>query len=127
MSILDMIQFLCAKYNSDFIIYDKAMSFRAETAKAYEFPENVLSAEARIRYMYRDPIHHTPDDIPGYAHVMTIEEFTSHCESRGFINYDGFGRYVKDGKEYPVEVYPSHLFRDFGFDKRYTHVAWYNK
>ena len=70
----------------------------------------------------------TPEfnDIPEYAHVMTLKDFIENVESGGFIDYDGNGSYVRDGKESNITIYPSDIqygaIRD-DFDT----IAWYNR
>jgi hypothetical protein len=63
---------------------------------------------------------------------MTIEEFTEGCKCGGFIDYDGFGDWVIDGKL--VDSYsdpmgpalPSRIMED-DIPDGVTHVVWYNK
>ena len=51
----------------------------------------------------------TYSEIPSYGNVMGIDEFVSNCKSGGFINYDGFGSYIKDGKMSNIDVHPSDI------------------
>jgi hypothetical protein len=64
-------------------------------------------------------------EVPDYADVFTLSEFEASCLSFCFTDYDGSGNYAKDGKMYgPV------CCRDIAagqIDRRYTHVAWFNK
>ena len=39
--------------------------------------------------------------------VMNIKYFIKNCRCGGFVDYDGFGCYVKDGQESNIEIYPS--------------------
>ena len=65
-------------------------------------------------------------EIPDYADVMSIEEFKDSCLWGGFINSDGTGRYVKDGKESDIYIYPSDFKHNF-VREDFDSVAWYNK
>lgn len=63
-----------------------------------------------------------PDDEDD---VYTVEEFLSHCESGSFIDYDGFGYPVKDGKaDESLCIYPS---RRDEIPKDATHIVWFNR
>ncbi len=63
-------------------------------------------------------------DLKDYASLMSVEEFLEHCEYGGFIDYDGHGSAVKDGKAAPLCIKPSlrHLI-----PKDATHIEWYNR
>ncbi|KAB1068750.1 hypothetical protein [Methylobacterium planeticum] len=58
-------------------------------------------------------------------HVMTVEEYLDSVECGAFIDYDGFGHPVRDGKHCNVEVKPSDG-RD-GIPPDATHIVWFNR
>lgn len=67
---------------------------------------------------YRGDIQHDDD-------VMTVAEWKESCEIGAFIDYDGFGYAVKDGKAaQDFSMLPSlqHLV-----PKDATHIVWYNR
>jgi len=67
------------------------------------------------------------DEISKYADVFPIEDFVQDCKDGLFINGDGFGNPVMGNKmNGDVDIYPS-MIRRGDYDKRYTHIAWYNK
>lgn len=57
--------------------------------------------------------------------VYTIEEFKEVCACGGFIDYDGHGHPVKDGKADPSVVVRPSALKDIPEDA--THVVWYNR
>ena len=61
---------------------------------------------------------------PDEDDVYTVEEFKQLCKAGWFIDYDGFGNPVKDGKAAFVSIYPSRL-QDIPEDA--THIVWYNR
>lgn len=63
-------------------------------------------------------------ELSDYGDLMTVQEFKDSVESGGFIDYDGHGRPVKDGKEAGFDIYPSiqHLIP---LDA--THIMWFNR
>ena len=57
--------------------------------------------------------------------VYTVEEFRDCVECGGFIDYDGFGHPVKDGKaNEDIWVKPSKVNQ---IPKDATHIVWYNR
>ena len=64
-------------------------------------------------------------DIPDYGDVMTVQEFYECCAVGLFIDYDGSGRYVEDGKMASIGVSPSSILKKI--DERFTHVVWFNR
>lgn len=70
----------------------------------------------------------TPEfnDIPDYADVMSLKDFIENVECGGFIDYDGSGNYVRDGKESNITINPSDI-RYGAIRDDFDSVAWYNK
>lgn len=57
--------------------------------------------------------------------VYTVAEFREHAEDHSFMDSDGFGHPVKDGKaDEDIDVYPSRI-SEIPADA--THVVWFNK
>lgn len=79
-----------------------------------------LSREKRMMMPY------TLDEIPEYADVMSLEDFIECVKSGGFIDYDGEGNYVLDGKETNISIFPSDVKHD-AIRWEFDSVAWYNK
>lgn len=65
----------------------------------------------------------------GEDDVYTLEEFTEYCESGMFIDDDGYGLLVKDGKAcMTYTVRPSLVVRcGSATYMDATHVVWYNR
>lgn len=70
----------------------------------------------------------TPDynDIPDYGDIMSLEDFVDNCNEGGFIDYDGSGSYIKDGKESNITILPSDVKHN-SIRKDFTEIVWYNK
>ena len=58
--------------------------------------------------------------------VMSLQHFIDCCESGGFIDYDGYGYYVKDGKESDIYIYPSDV-KAGKVRKDFDTVVWFNR
>jgi hypothetical protein len=85
---------------------------------------------SRLDILYREQRLIMPavaqEDVEEDDDVMSLEEFIRCCECGGFIDYDGFGRYVKDGKTYNVEIYPSDVFHK-SLRTDFDTIVWYNR
>jgi hypothetical protein len=66
------------------------------------------------------------NDIPDYADVMSLKDFIENVNFGGFIDDDGSGSYVRDGKESNISIYPSDIMHGC-VRKDFDSVAWYNK
>jgi hypothetical protein len=67
------------------------------------------------------------DDFPKYGDVMSMEDFIDCCKCGGFIDYDGFGHpALKDKMNSDIWLTPSKALEG-DYDKRYTHVVWFNR
>lgn len=63
--------------------------------------------------------------IADYGDRMPIEEFISCVNTGGFIDYDGFGHYVRDDQESDIDVYPSDV--KHGLRTDFTEIIWFNR
>ena len=67
------------------------------------------------------------DDVPEYGDVMSLSDFIDCVKSGGFIDYDGFGHYVKDGKEVcNIDVRPSDV-KAGTIRKDFDTIVWFNR
>jgi hypothetical protein len=79
-----------------------------------------------LRRRNGDPLDTVEYNVDAYdfGDVMTVPEFLDNVEAGGFIDYDGSGYPMKDGKVALHPIYPSivHLIpRDA------THIIWFNR
>lgn len=58
--------------------------------------------------------------------VMSIKEFISCCKSGGFIDYDGYGKYVKDGRETDITILASDVKHN-SVRKDFKEIIWFNR
>jgi len=65
-------------------------------------------------------------EFPDYGDLMTKEEFIENVKYGYFIDYDGFGKYSNGTQMSNIKVYPSDI-KENGFDKRFSHVVWFNR
>ena len=65
--------------------------------------------------------------IPDYGDLMTIEAFLEHLKKGFFMDYDGTGRYAFKDKQsdYMFDINDYKYFKEY--DKRFTHVMWFNR
>lgn len=65
-------------------------------------------------------------ELPTYGDVMPLSEFIECVKCGGFINDDGYGNYVKDGKITDVEIYPSDV-KHKSIRTDADTMIWFNK
>lgn len=66
------------------------------------------------------------DAIPDYGDRMTLADFIASVKAGAFIDYDGFGRYARDGQESNIEIHPSDVKHD-AIRPDFTEIVWYNR
>lgn len=94
-----------------------------------EFDEYMDKSQRKLSLAsrkYRKIKTPTYSDIPTFGSVMSLKEFISCCRCGGFINYDGSGNYVKDGKMSDIDVYPSDV-KNRCIRKDFDTIIWFNR
>ena len=65
-------------------------------------------------------------ELPTYGDVMSLEVFIGNVKSGGFIDYDGYGHYVKDGKATNINIHPSDV-KHKAVRKEFDTIIWFNR
>lgn len=94
-----------------------------------EFEEYMRPYDTKVREISRKlRMIKTPEfsDLPDFGDVMSLKKFISNVECGGFIDYDGYGSYVKDGKESNITIYPSDV-KHGAIRKDFDTIIWYNR
>lgn len=68
----------------------------------------------------------TYKDCPKYGDKMDLIDFIDTCKDGGFIDYDGSGNYMKDGKMSDISIYPSDV-KFNSIRKDFDTMVWFNK
>lgn len=86
----------------------------------YSSKMNELSRKIRMIREYE------LEEIPTYGDVMTLDYFIECVQDGGFIDYDGSGNYIKDGKMTNISIYPSDV--EHGAIRReFDTIIWFNR
>jgi len=96
----------------------------AEEDRAKTVAEDMDMVRRWLRSLAGDPLDTTEYANEPCADVMTVEEWLESCEFGGFIDYDGYGSPMKDGKVARMTISPS---RRHLVPKDATHIEWYNR
>ena len=67
------------------------------------------------------------NDLPNYGDVMSFKTFKDNCLYGGFIDSDGCGYYVKDGKITNIEIYPSDIKNKLIRKENFDTIIWFNR
>ena len=73
--------------------------------------------------MEKEPVF---DELSDYGDVMPLTAFIECVKDGGFIDYDGFGYYVRDGKESDIMIHPSDIKRG-NVRKDFDTIIWFNR
>jgi len=98
-------------------------SFQEFESYYYKESKNYDLASQNYR-LIKTPI--LEEDIPKYGSIMSLSEFVSCCKDGGFIDYDGSGEYIRDGKMSGISIYPSDITSN-RYRKDFTEIIWFNK
>ena len=82
----------------------------------------LIKLETKLR-MEKEPVF---SELPDYGDVMSLKDFIENVKCGGFIDYDGYGNYVKDGKETDIEIYPSDVKKG-NIRKDFDTIIWFNR
>lgn len=88
-----------------------------------ELSNKKLSEVSRRYRMVKTP---TYSELPTFGHVMSLEDFIDNVDCGGFIDYDGYGNYVKDGKTTDIDIHPSDV-KHGAIRKDFDTIVWYNR
>jgi uncharacterized membrane protein YvbJ len=95
-----------------------------------EYEIAIAPFQAKIRALERELRMILPCELLGKIDddddVMTIKEFISAVKSGLFIDYDGYGRYVKDGKKTNIVILPSDV-KYQAIRRDFNRMVWFNK
>lgn len=96
--------------------YEQYLEYRKPESKRI----NELYRERRMIQPY------TLSSISNYGDVMSLEHFIECVNDGGFIDYDGYGRYIKDDEETDIEIYPSDVYYN-SIRKEFNKIIWFNR
>ena len=103
-------------------VWDNSKSW--EEYSEYLRPENrKISELGRERRMI---MPYELEEMPTYGDVMSLEHFIDCVKSGGFIDYDGYGHYCKDGMETNITIHPSDV-KHKSIRKEFDTIVWFNR
>jgi hypothetical protein len=95
-----------------------------EEYQAYMSPE--WGALAKLGREKRMIMPYKLSELSKFGDVMSLEDFIGCVDCGGFIDYDGYGRYVKDGQETDIEIHPSDL-KHLSIRTEFDTIVWFNR
>jgi hypothetical protein len=114
--------------------YERLLHIAINSGSKYdtydEYEIAIAPFQAKLRSLDRELRMIMPyelmNEIADDDDVMTIKEFINAVKSGGFIDYDGYGRYVKDGKKTNITILPSDV-KYQAIRKDFNTIVWFNK
>jgi hypothetical protein len=108
---------------NEFVWDDKNPNLMKDFQKVASKQVKKYSKLSNLKRLHKKP---TYDELPDYGDVMSLEEFVECCNCGGFIDYDGSGNYVKDGKISDISIYPSDVTK-YKIREDFDTIIWFNK
>lgn len=91
-----------------------------------EYMRPVNIKVSRLSREYRMNVEPKFEDIPDNGQIMMLENFIKDCNDGFFINYDGFGQYIRNNKMSNIEIYPSDV-KNNSIRKDFNTIIWFNR
>lgn len=102
---------------------------KAELSKGTNVETNCIAQaealEALVLTPLPKPVEIDGDMVPA-VDLMLVNDFVEQVKLGAFNNYDGSGYYANDTHESRLLAIPSEIMKG-KINKKFTHVAWYNK
>ena len=115
-----------AKFDTEWFKRDRINEFSEYYRKTTEIvgEKRTISNELELEIrMNKEPEFTETSNI---GDIMSLENFIGHAKGGGLLNSDGFGIYMKDGKESNVEIYPSDVKKE-NIRQDFDTIIWFNK
>ena len=107
-------------HKNDHLPFDEYLESKDKVVHPHGQILSSLRTEARMCVPFK------LDELPEYGDVMSLEDFKENVEAGWFSDYDGFGRYVLDGKETDIDIYPSDIMEG-NIREEFDTIIWYNR
>ena len=91
-----------------------------------KYAEPEIKQMAELSRQKRMMMPYKMKEIPDYGDVMSLEDFLGCVKEGGFIDYDGYGHYAKDGMMSDVCIFPSDV-KHGSIRKEFDTVVWFNR
>jgi hypothetical protein len=98
-------------------------SWEEHQRKRAPYYKRLESLDRKLR-MLMEP---TFTELSDYGDVMPLADFKQACEDGMFIDSDGMGFYVRDGKESDIAVRPSDFQKKNAIRPDFDTIIWFNR
>lgn len=91
--------------------------------KMCELERKKIDALSREKRLLMTP---TFSDVSDFGDMMPLKEFIDCVNDGGFIDYDGYGHYVKNNQQSDIIIYPSDV-KNNSIRKDFDTIIWFNR
>lgn len=94
-----------------------------------QYLEYTKPESKKINELYREKRMiqpYTLSELSDFGDVMTLNDFIECVKEGGFIDYDGYGLYIKDNQQTNIEIYPSDIKYN-SIRKEFDKIIWFNR
>ncbi len=118
-----------SEIKNETIKYDEIVNSSSKYKSFDDFQEAVNPIWDKLEELSREKRMIMPyelQDIPNNSDVMSLDAFIKAVKEGYFIDEDGSGNYVKDGKMTDIEICPSDVEYD-AIRREFDKIVWFNK
>jgi hypothetical protein len=104
--------------------------FQKEGTSLQAFQEHCEPESSELAELYRKRRYIQPyklSESSNIGDVMSLDHFIECVKMGGFIDYDGFGYYMKDGMETDVMIKPSDVKHNMVRSDEFSEIQWFNR
>lgn len=65
-------------------------------------------------------------ELSNNGDVMSLDSFIENVKYGGFIDYDGYGHYISEGKDTNIDILPSDITHRM-YRKEFNKIIWFNR
>jgi hypothetical protein len=80
----------------------------------------------KLKLEYRLTKPYKLEPVPDYGDVMSLIDFIDCVKEGGFIDYDGYGRYIINNYMTDIEIYPTDVKNNY-LRKEFDTIIWFNR
>jgi len=111
-----------AEYDEVYENLPEGLGYKEFQERLKPVSEKVSEINRKLR-LIREPKF---ENLPDYGEVMTLKDFVKNVKSGGFIDYDGYGKYVKGDKMSDITINPSDV-KNKSLRKDFESIIWFNR
>lgn len=122
----EKVDILIREFDKEWFKTSNNKSFEEYSTKRVAYCQPYLNELIKMKIKFRMNKPYVLEPLPNYGDVMSLKEFIECVKGGGFIDYDGYGHYVKDNQMTDIEIYPSDV-KSKNIRNEFDTIIWFNR